>query len=66
MLVCFCVGIVLCFFLRFYLIWENNRRDKLTAAVNSAGDMDNQDISDPLRNLLDKTDREMVEFRYLY
>lgn len=59
MLVCYAAGIALCFVLRFYLIWENRRRDK--AAGERAQPLDTEAI-----NLADLTDMEIAEFRYVY
>ncbi|GKT86067.1 major facilitator superfamily transporter [Colletotrichum tofieldiae] len=60
MLICYGVGVLTCFILRYYLIWENKRRDNL-------GDVLNAGIGDhvPL-NLMDKTDKEIPQFRYVY
>ncbi|KAF5596699.1 DAL5-Allantoate ureidosuccinate permease [Fusarium pseudocircinatum] len=56
-MICLAISAVLCIVLRFYLIWENKKRD-------DAGDA----IEVPLEgiNLSDKTDREIPQFRYIY
>ncbi|RBQ75464.1 hypothetical protein FVER14953_12991 [Fusarium verticillioides] len=56
-MICLAVSAVLCIALRFYLIWENKKRD-------DAGDA----IEVPVEgiNLSDKTDREIPQFRYIY
>ncbi|KAJ6785219.1 hypothetical protein PWT90_02953 [Aphanocladium album] len=59
MLVCYGAGIALCMVLRFYLIWENRRRD--TAAGNVVQLVDTEAI-----NQADLTDMEIAEFRYVY
>ncbi|KAJ3498420.1 hypothetical protein NLG97_g1143 [Lecanicillium saksenae] len=59
MLVCYGAGIVLCMVLRFYLMWENKRRDK--AAGNVVQLVDTEAI-----NQADLTDMEIAEFRYVY
>ncbi|XWW94937.1 hypothetical protein V2A60_002887 [Cordyceps javanica] len=59
MLICFAGGIVLCIALRFYLVWENRRRDK--AAGTAVHFVDTEAI-----NLADLTDKEIPEFRYVY
>ncbi|OMP86146.1 putative transporter [Diplodia seriata] len=73
MLICFVLGIVFSIALRFYYIWENKRRDA-KAAVGNDGLGGNADIADAevrqesaiMLNLLDRTDRDMVQFRYVY
>jgi hypothetical protein len=59
MIVCFSVGILLCFLLRVYLYLENKRRDRV------AGDAS---LDEPVGNLnmADQTDGEMTAFRYVY
>lgn len=57
--VCFAVNIVLSFVLRYYLIWENRRRDQLAAAAEVDG-VDNNEF-------LDRTDKQQKSvFRYRY
>ncbi|KAF2625504.1 MFS general substrate transporter [Macroventuria anomochaeta] len=60
MMVCCGTALVLCFVLRIYLIWENNKRDCETGlegiSADEAGDM----------NYADMTDKEMRSFRYVY
>ncbi|KAH9226009.1 hypothetical protein K456DRAFT_43413 [Colletotrichum gloeosporioides 23] len=60
MLICYGIGVLTCFALRYYLIWENKRRD-------SIGEVLDVGVGDhvPL-NLLDKTDKEIPQFRYVY
>ncbi|KAM3502271.1 hypothetical protein MY11210_009118 [Beauveria gryllotalpidicola] len=59
MLVCYAGGIILSIMLRFYLVWENRRRDK--AAGNTVQLVDVEAI-----NQADLTDKEIAEFRYVY
>ncbi|TEA14657.1 putative transporter [Colletotrichum sidae] len=60
MLICYGIGVATCFVVRFYLVRENRRRD-------DAGDVLRRSVEDhvPL-NLLDKTDKEIPQFRYVY
>ncbi|KAJ3549022.1 hypothetical protein NM208_g722 [Fusarium decemcellulare] len=60
MMICFGVAFVTCFCLRLYLIWENRRRDRATSEPED----DAQDVLDA--ELLDKTDKELAQFRYVY
>jgi hypothetical protein len=65
-LVCFSSSTILIFVFRFYLIWENKKRD---AAVNERLDVieiGGEPISTSALNLLDKTDRDLHQFRYVY
>lgn len=56
--VCFAVNIVLSFVLRYYLIWENRRRDRLASAIGPAM-VGNE--------FLDRTDKQQKNvFRYKY
>lgn len=73
MLICFVLGIVFSIALRVYYIWENKRRDG-KAAVGSDGLGGNADIAEAeirqesaiMLNLLDRTDRDLPQFRYVY
>ncbi|KAF2008826.1 major facilitator superfamily transporter [Aaosphaeria arxii CBS 175.79] len=58
MLICFGIGIVACFILRFYLVWENKRRDGQASDGMAEEDMD--------AGMLDRTDKEIKSFRYVY
>lgn len=60
MMVCFGVGFASCFALRLYLIWENRRRDQVGGAVESEAD------TGVMLNMMDKTDKEILQFRYVY
>jgi uncharacterized membrane protein len=58
MLVCFGVAILVQVAWRFYLIRENKRRDRV---YGIAAELDERDVY-----LLDKTDRELTSYRYVY
>ena len=60
MMICYGVGFSTCFVLRFYLVWENRRRDRV-AVGDGAEDDEHTAV-----NLSDKTDQEMARFRYVY
>ena len=60
MMVCFAAGIVLCILLRVQLVLENRRRDK--SGAGSAED----EIAGEISADLDKTDKEIPQFRYCY
>ncbi|KUJ21321.1 MFS general substrate transporter [Mollisia scopiformis] len=64
MFVCFSVGIALIILLRFYPIWENRRRDGLGEVV--VEHLNGVELLATALNLLDKTDRELGRFRYVY
>ncbi|KAH6869544.1 major facilitator superfamily domain-containing protein [Thelonectria olida] len=56
-MICFAIGVVLCALLRISLILENRRRDR-------AGEV--LDVSNAALSLMDKTDKEIPQFRYMY
>lgn len=60
MTVCLGILLILPIALRFGLIWENRRRDRhgLVDVGRSFQDLDAAD--------LDKTDKELLQFRYVY
>jgi hypothetical protein len=60
MLICYGISLVLSFALRYYLIWENRRRDRLGLGVSEDG------IEEFDAASLDKTDKEILRFRYVY
>ncbi len=64
MIVCFAVGAALILVLRFYLIRENQRRDRL--GETAVQHLNGLEVSETALNLLDKTDRELTQFRYVY
>lgn len=61
MIICFGAALVLSIVLRFYLIWENKRRDKETGTV-----VDLAEDQIGVMNLADATDKEIASFRYVY
>ncbi|KAM0433502.1 hypothetical protein ACHAPT_004382 [Fusarium lateritium] len=58
-IICLSAATVLSGVLRFYLIWENKKRDQLCGVPES-----NPEEVDLAQNLADKTDGELAEFRY--
>lgn len=60
MLICFGVSFVIPIALRFYLVWENRRRDRI--GQGTVGDS----LEDMDAAFLDKTDKELSHFRYVY
>jgi len=64
MLTCFAAGVLFVALLRFYLIWENKKRDR--AGAHTTLELDGHGVPETALNLLDKTDGEMKEFRYVY
>ncbi|KKK14657.1 hypothetical protein P175DRAFT_0484744 [Aspergillus ochraceoroseus IBT 24754] len=65
MLVCFAASAIICVVLRFYLIWENKKRDAL-GDVPEIVEIDGIPVPVGSLNLIDKTDRELHQFRYVY
>lgn len=61
-MICLGLGIVLTLVFRFYLSWINRTRDR-TAAVEADVVVDSAGI---MVNLMDKTDKELEQFRYVY
>lgn len=64
MLVCFSVGVIAVLFMRFYLVWENTRRDK--RAAEAGENQAEYEVPAAMLNLIDKTDMELLRFRYVY
>jgi hypothetical protein len=64
-MITYSIGVVACFALRFYLIWENRRRDRV-GAVFEMPEHEADDNEIVTLNHLDKTDKEIPQFRYLY
>ncbi|KAJ5652981.1 hypothetical protein N7507_010407 [Penicillium longicatenatum] len=65
MLVCFACSAILSMLLRFYCIWENEKRDASVITVGGYGE-NSASTSSACLNLSDKTDRELPQFRYVY
>ncbi|RDA95285.1 hypothetical protein CP533_3452 [Ophiocordyceps camponoti-saundersi (nom. inval.)] len=56
---CFGICILLCIALRFQLWHENRRRDRVQR-------LNGREVGNDGLNLFDKTDQEMIDFRYVY
>ncbi|RDW86041.1 uncharacterized protein DSM5745_02683 [Aspergillus mulundensis] len=65
MLICFGISLVISLALRFYLIWENRRRDRLGLG-DAEGENGDEDEAVLDAAVLDKTDKELLRFRYVY
>lgn len=63
-MICLALGFGFALVMRYYLIWENHRRDKAMASDDDAAIPDAE--RDYLVNLMDKTDKEITQFRYVY
>lgn len=63
-MVCFGMGVVMAFAVRLYLGWENRRRDQLDASRDVNEALEHQIRA--MVNLMDKTDKEIHQFRYVY
>ena len=63
--VCLASSIIIIIALRFYLIWENNKRNQ-QGEVPAIVEVDGVQVPIGVLNLLDKTDRELYQFRYVY
>ncbi|KJZ75222.1 hypothetical protein HIM_05416 [Hirsutella minnesotensis 3608] len=61
MMICFSIGFLTCIVLRLYLWRENKRRDRVQGAPGA-----NPIEGDLMVNLMDKTDKEIPQFRYVY
>ncbi len=60
MIICFAFGILVCFAYRFYLVRENKRRDQAGTVPEVTG------TAELMLNLMDKTDKQIPQFRYVY
>jgi hypothetical protein len=65
MLVCFACSASIILILRFYLMWENKKRDAIGEAPDVV-EIDGVPVPAFSLNLIDKTDREINQFRYVY
>lgn len=63
MVVCFACSAVLIILLRSYCIWENKKRDNIP---EESFEEDGDPVALASLNLMDKTDREIHQFRYVY
>ncbi|KAG5949166.1 hypothetical protein E4U53_006021 [Claviceps sorghi] len=58
------IAFVVCWVIRFYLMWENRRRDRLVGADDVARfERERQGV---MVNLSDMTDKQIPQFRYVY
>ncbi|KAH7012470.1 uncharacterized protein B0I36DRAFT_369630 [Microdochium trichocladiopsis] len=62
MMLCFGLGFAACVALRFYLPWQNRRRDR----ADGMHEIEANGAAHGSLNLMDKTDKEIPQFRYLY
>ncbi|PYH68364.1 vitamin H transporter [Aspergillus vadensis CBS 113365] len=60
-MICYVVGTILCGVARFYLVWENQRRDGVNPPLHG-----NEEVDGDIAGMLDKTDKETPQFRYVY
>lgn len=60
MIICFAFGIVVCIAYRLYIIYANKQRDKARKGAGAGG------AAELMLNLMDKTDRQIPQFRYVY
>lgn len=64
MMICQAACFLLCLVFRFYLMWNNRSRDQHNAPVDVV------DPSEPrteaIMAMMDKTDKEIDQFRYVY
>lgn len=64
LIICLAFSAALSLILRYYLIWENKRRD---AAMGDSDVMSQEDAErEFMLNLADKTDKQIPQFRYVY
>lgn len=63
-MICLALGFTMCWVIRFYLMWENSRRDRLVSAEAVAAF--DEARHGMMVNLTDMTDKEIPQFRYVY
>lgn len=61
MIICFAFGILVCLGQRFYLIGQNKKRDEASSMPDGV-----EMRSELMLNLMDKTDKQIPKFRYVY
>lgn len=70
MLICVVATIFISVIMLVYTLWENKRRDEASCDTDTATNDATSDATDMMAgivaNLSDKTDRELVRFRYIY
>lgn len=64
LMVCLAFGFAMCWVTRFYLMWENQRRDRLVSTDEVAAFEEAR--GGVMVNLTDLTDKEIPHFRYVY
>ena len=64
LLCCLIIGFAMCWVIRYYLLWENRRRDRVVSAEEVAAFY--EATHGVMVNLTDRTDKEIPEFRYVY
>lgn len=62
-MICYGVGIAFAFALRFYLARENHRRDQVSGVQDTE---ESAELDGNVAAMLDKTDKEISQFRYVY
>lgn len=62
---CFCAAFVIAVLLRFYLMWENKRRDKKYGVVDMEGLDEDERLEGILNGMKDQTDISNKQFRYV-
>nr|AXS58696.1 major facilitator superfamily protein homeolog p [Epichloe coenophiala] len=64
LMICLAFGFAMCWVTRFYLMWENRRRDRFVSADEVAAFEEAR--RGVMLNLTDLTDKEIPHFRYVY
>ncbi|KID73647.1 uncharacterized protein G6M90_00g002380 [Metarhizium brunneum] len=64
LMICLAMGFALCWAIRFHLMWENSRRDRVVSADEVAAFEEAR--HGVMVNLTDMTDKEIPQFRYVY
>lgn len=64
LMVCLAFGFAMCWVTRSYLMWENQRRDRLVSTDEVAAFEEAR--GGVMVNLTDLTDKEIPHFRYVY
>lgn len=65
-MICLALGFVLALVVRLYLTWINRVRDRSIAVTAADGAYQGTDQAGVMVNLMDKTDKEIPQFRYVY
>ncbi|KAK3191320.1 hypothetical protein K4F52_002530 [Lecanicillium sp. MT-2017a] len=64
LIICLALAFTMCWVIRSYLVWENNRRDRVIGTEEVAAF--NEARHGVMVNLADVTDMEIPQFRYVY